>query len=91
MVFTMTTNTTTIPSMIFGQNMTTATKSNATQTAQVTANQTEAAAGKSTQGVQVAINQTGQFLGNVSETFAENPVVINATGETQEFSAEKSK
>ena len=29
------------------------------------------------------INATGQFVGNVSETMAENPVVTNATEETQ--------
>jgi hypothetical protein len=43
------------------------------------------------QGAQQAINDTGQFVGNVSETIAENPVVGNATQETQEFFAEKSK
>lgn len=47
--------------------------------------------GKTTQGVQTAINQTGQFVGNVSETIAENPVVTNVTEETQKFFAEKSQ
>ena len=43
------------------------------------------------QGVPGAINQTGKFLGNVSETIAENPVVTNITGETQKFFGEASK
>jgi hypothetical protein len=40
---------------------------------------------------QVAINQTGQFVSNVSETIAENPITTNITGETQEYFADKSK
>jgi hypothetical protein len=77
--------------MIYAQNSTNTTDSNVTQTAENTANQTEAAIDNSTRGIQTAINQTGQFLGNVSETVAENPVVINASRETQEFFADKSK
>ena len=46
--------------------------------------------GNTAQGVQ-DINATGQFVGNVSETIAENPVVANATKETQEFFGESSK
>jgi hypothetical protein len=42
-------------------------------------------------GTQVAINQTGQFVSNVSETIAENPITTNITGETQEYFADKSK
>jgi len=42
-------------------------------------------------GAQVAINQTGQFVSNVSETIAENPIPTNITGETQEYFADKSK
>ena len=42
-------------------------------------------------GAQVAINQTGQFVSNVSETIAENPIATNITGETQEYFADKSK
>jgi hypothetical protein len=42
-------------------------------------------------GAQVAINQTGQFVSNVSETIAENPITTNITGETQEYFADKSK
>jgi hypothetical protein len=64
---------------------------NVTQGAEKTVNQTEAAAGNTAQGVQGAINATGQFVGNVSETIAENPVVANATEETQEFFAESAK
>ena len=50
----------------------------------------EVAAGNTAQGVPGAINATGQFVGNVSETIAENPVVGNATKETQEFFGESS-
>ena len=64
---------------------------NVTQGAEKTVNQTEATAGNTAQGVQGAINATGQFVGNVSETIAENPVVTNATEETQEFFAESAK
>ena len=49
------------------------------------------AAGNTEKGIQGAINATGQFVGNVSETIAENPVVTNATEETQEFFAESAK
>jgi flagellar basal body-associated protein FliL len=42
-------------------------------------------------GAQVTINQTGQFVSNVSETIAENPITTNITGETQEYFADKSK
>lgn len=42
-------------------------------------------------GAQIAINETGQFVGNVSETIAENPVTTNITGETQEYFADKAK
>lgn len=42
-------------------------------------------------GAQVAINQTGQFVSNVSETIAENPITTNITGETQEYFADNSK
>jgi hypothetical protein len=45
----------------------------------------------SSPGAQVAINQTGQFVSNVSETIAENPITTNITGETQEYFADKSK
>ena len=45
----------------------------------------------SSPGAQVAINQTGQFVSNVSETIAENPITTNITGETQEYLADKSK
>ena len=45
----------------------------------------------SSPGAQVAINQTGQFVSNVSETVAENPIATNITGETQEYFADKSK
>jgi hypothetical protein len=64
---------------------------NITQGAEKTVNQTEAAAGNTEQGVAGAINATGQFVGNVSETIAENPVVSNATKETQEFFGESAK
>jgi len=64
---------------------------NVTQGAEKTVNQTEEAAGNTDQGIQGAINTTGQFVGNVSETIAENPVVTNATEETQEFFAESAK
>jgi hypothetical protein len=64
---------------------------NVTQGAEKTVNQTEAAAGNTEKGIQGAINATGQFVGNVSETIAENPVVTNATEETQEFFAESAK
>jgi hypothetical protein len=64
---------------------------NITQGAEKTINQTEAAAGNTEQGAAGAINATGQFVGNVSETIAENPVVGNATKETQEFFAESAK
>jgi hypothetical protein len=42
-------------------------------------------------GAQIAINETGQFVGNVSETIAENPISTNITGETQEYFADKAK
>jgi hypothetical protein len=45
---------------------------------------------KPTSGTLTAINETGQFVGNVSETVVENPVVANTTEETQFFS-DKSK
>jgi hypothetical protein len=45
----------------------------------------------SSPGAQVAINQTGQFVSNVSETIAENPIATNISGETQEYFADKSK
>ena len=64
---------------------------NVTQGAEKTVDQTGAAAGNTAQGVQGAINATGHFIGNVSETIAENPVVTNATEETQEFFAESAK
>jgi hypothetical protein len=64
---------------------------NVTQGAEKTVNQTGAAASNTAQGVPGAINATGQFVGNVSETIAENPVVANATKETQEFFGESSK
>jgi hypothetical protein len=64
---------------------------NDTQGAEKTANQTEAASNNTAQGVQAAINDTGQFIGNVSETIAKNPVVANASKETQEFFSEGSK
>ena len=73
--------TTTIPTVVFGQNPTNATQSNATQTTD----------DGTTQGVQQTINGTAEFLGNVSETVAKNPVVANATQETQKFFAEESK
>jgi hypothetical protein len=81
--------------MVYAQNSANTTGSNMTQTEAGTANRTETAADSSTKGIQTAINETGQFLGNVSETVAEtaaeNPVVINATRETQEFFGDKSK
>jgi hypothetical protein len=61
------------------------------QGAEKTANQPEAASNNTAQGAQAAINDTGQFIGNVSETIAKNPVVANATKETQEFFSEGSK
>ena len=64
---------------------------NITQGAEKTVNQTETAAGNTENGVTGAINATGQFVGNVSETVAENPVVANATKETQEFFGESAK
>ena len=64
---------------------------NVTQGAEKTVNQTETAAGNTENGVTGAINATGQFVGNVSETVAENPVVANATKETQEFFGESAK
>jgi hypothetical protein len=64
---------------------------NATRGAEKTVNQTETAAGNTENGVTGAINATGQFVGNVSETVAENPVVANATKETQEFFGESAK
>jgi hypothetical protein len=63
-------------------------QTNATQEA---ANETEASASRASSGALTAINQTGQFVGNVTETVVENPVVSNATTETQEFFADKSK
>jgi hypothetical protein len=54
-------------------------------------NQTKTASSNTAQGVQGAINKTGQFIGNVSETIAENPLVTNITGETQKFFGEASK
>lgn len=42
-------------------------------------------------GAQIAINETGQFVSNVSETIAENPIATNITGETQEYFADKAK
>ena len=42
-------------------------------------------------GAQIAINETGQFVSNVSETIAENPITTNITGETQEYFADKAK
>jgi hypothetical protein len=83
--------TTTIPTAVFGQNQTNATQSNATQTTQGAANETEASIDKTKQGVERTINGTVEFLGNVSETIAKNPVVGNATQETQKFFAEESK
>jgi uncharacterized iron-regulated membrane protein len=77
--------------MIFAQSITNTTESNVTQVAEETANQTGTSASKTTSGALTAINETGQFVGNVSETVVENPVVANATGETQEFFADKSK
>lgn len=68
---------TTIPTAVLGQN----------QTTQEAANEDD----KTRQGVEQTINGTAEFLGNVSETTAENPVVGNATQETQKFFAEKSK
>jgi nucleoside permease NupC len=64
---------------------------NVTQGAEKTVNQTETAADNTENGVTGAINATGQFVGNVSETVAENPVVANATKETQEFFGESAK
>lgn len=83
--------TTTIPTAAFGQNQTNATQSNATQTTQGAANETKAPIDKTKQGVEQTINGTVEFLGNVSETIAKNPVVGNATQETQKFFAEESK
>ena len=83
--------TTTVPTPVFGQSPTNATQSNATQTTQKAANETEASDDNTKQGVERTINGTVEFLGNVSETIAKNPVVGNATQETQEFFAEKSK
>lgn len=42
-------------------------------------------------GAQIAINQTGQFVSNVTEKIAENPIATNITGETQEYFTDKSK
>lgn len=53
---------------------------NVSQGAEKTVNQTKTAVSNTAQGVPGAINQTGRFLGNVSETIAENPVVTNITG-----------
>jgi hypothetical protein len=64
---------------------------NVTQGAEKTVNQTETAAGNNENGVTGAINASGQFVGNVSETIAENPVVANATKESQEFFGESAK
>ena len=64
---------------------------NVTKGAEKTVNQTETAEGNTENGVTGAINATGQFVGNVSETIAENPVVSNATKETQEFFGESAK
>jgi hypothetical protein len=66
-------------------------KSNCTEAAEQTVNQTGAATSKTTQGVQTAINETEQFVGNISERAAENPIVTNITGETQKFFADESK
>jgi predicted PurR-regulated permease PerM len=81
---------TTIPTTVYGQNQTNATQSNATQTTQGAANETEASVDKTKQGVEQTINGTVEFVGNVSETIAKNPVVGNAIQETQ-FFAEQSK
>lgn len=83
--------TTTIPAAVFGQNQTNATQSNATQTTQGAANKNKAAGDDTIQGVEQTVNGTVEFLGNVSETIARNPVVGNATQETQKFFAEESK
>jgi hypothetical protein len=83
--------TATIPTAVFGQNQINATQSNATQTTQEAANKTKAAGGDTIQGVEQTVNGTVEFLGNVSETIARNPVVGNATQETQKFFAEESK
>ena len=64
---------------------------NVSRGAEKTVNQTGTAVSNTVQGVPGAINQTGQFLGNVSETIAENPLVTNITGETQKFFGEASK
>ena len=64
---------------------------NVSQGAENTVNQTKTAVSNTAQGVPGAINQTGKFLGNVSETIAENPVVTNITEETQKFFGEASK
>jgi hypothetical protein len=45
----------------------------------------------SPQGAQIAINQTGQFVSNVTEKIAENPIATNITGETQGYFTDKSK
>jgi glucan phosphoethanolaminetransferase (alkaline phosphatase superfamily) len=93
-VFTTTSWTTTTTIMAFAaQDTTNATmeKSNCTEAAEQTVNQTGAATSKTTQGVQTAINETEQFVGNVSERAAENPIVTNITGETQKFFADESK
>jgi hypothetical protein len=83
--------TATIPTAVFGQNQINATQSNATQTTQEAANKTKAAGDDTIQGVEQTANGTVEFLGNVSETIARNPVVGNATQETQKFFAEESK
>ena len=65
---------------------------NVTQGAEKTVNQTEGSSlAILNRGYKECINATGQFVGNVSETIAENPVVTNATEETQEFFAESAK
>ena len=66
-------------------------QSGMTNVSQGAENQTETASSNTAQGVQGAINKTGQFIGNVSETIAENPLVTNITGETQKFFGEASK
>lgn len=65
--------------------MTNETKSNATLQGEQTMNKTGAVANKTAQAAQGALNQTGEFLGNLTGTIAENPIVTNITRETQEF------
>jgi hypothetical protein len=61
------------------------TKSNATQETEQAANKTGAMANETAQAAQGALNQTGGFLGNLTGTIAQNPIVANITRETQEF------